>query len=174
MNETETDDARKRETYRVLTVWLDVAPIVDHAESPFEYCKRLIGGGYVEIVALGDGVLLMCDEEGALPCRVCGGTGWTDGSAELRRDGRQSTECIGCAGAGSRWPHNRDVPARAPVLPPGSFVVRTDPNLARPGTVGVHRVHGPFVLARHDVVNDRPVSLTDRDVDSYLALLGGL
>lgn len=35
-------------------------------------------------------------------CPVCGGEGWTDGSAELRRDGREGdTTCIGCDGKGT-------------------------------------------------------------------------
>lgn len=34
-------------------------------------------------------------------CRICGGDGWTDGSAELRRDGRTGdTTCLGCNGTG--------------------------------------------------------------------------
>lgn len=34
-------------------------------------------------------------------CGVCGGDGWTAGSAELRRDGRTGdTTCIGCGGSG--------------------------------------------------------------------------
>jgi DnaJ-class molecular chaperone len=34
-------------------------------------------------------------------CRICGGAGWTDGSALLRRDGKTgSTECVGCEGTG--------------------------------------------------------------------------
>ena len=34
-------------------------------------------------------------------CRVCGGDGWNDESAELRRDGRSGdTTCIGCGGSG--------------------------------------------------------------------------
>ena len=34
-------------------------------------------------------------------CRACGGDGWTDGSAELRRDGREGdTTCIACDGSG--------------------------------------------------------------------------
>lgn len=34
-------------------------------------------------------------------CHACGGDGWTDGSAELRRDGRKGdTKCIACGGTG--------------------------------------------------------------------------
>lgn len=34
-------------------------------------------------------------------CVICGGDGWTDGSAELRRDGRTGdTTCLGCDGRG--------------------------------------------------------------------------
>ena len=34
-------------------------------------------------------------------CRVCGGDGWTDGSAKLRRDMRTGdTTCIACDGTG--------------------------------------------------------------------------
>lgn len=34
-------------------------------------------------------------------CPVCDGDGWTDGSAELRRDGRVGdTTCLGCNGRG--------------------------------------------------------------------------
>jgi len=106
-------------------------------------------------------------------CHVCGGSGWTDGSASLRRDGKGSTECIGCNGAGTRWPHNRDIPARAPAVPEAAFVVMTDPHLAAPGNMGVHRVHGPFVLARHDRATDQPLSLTDEDVELYCSLFGG-
>jgi hypothetical protein len=41
----------------------------------------------------------LLDEDGY--CHVCGGEGWTDGSAELRRDGRDGdTTCIGCGGSG--------------------------------------------------------------------------
>jgi hypothetical protein len=37
----------------------------------------------------------------ARDCRVCGGSGWTDGSAKLRRDSNKgSTECIACKGSG--------------------------------------------------------------------------
>ncbi len=53
------------------------------------------------------------------------------------------------------------------------FVVRTDPHLAAPGTMGVHRVHGPFVLTRHDLVKDQPLSLTDDDLEFYCSLFGG-
>ena len=36
-------------------------------------------------------------------CRICGGDGWTDGSAELkadRGDAYPTTECVGCNGTG--------------------------------------------------------------------------
>jgi hypothetical protein len=182
MNESENEDdamqeqgdQNEREACRVLTVLVDRLPMVEHVQSPFDHCKGLIGAGYIEMKKLDDGVILLCDEEGSRVCYVCGGSGWTDGSAMLRRDGKQSTECIGCAGAGSRWPHNRDIPARAPALPVRAvFVAVTDPRLAAPGTMGVHRVHGPFVIARHDRVKDQPVSLTDEDVEAYCTLFGG-
>jgi hypothetical protein len=35
-------------------------------------------------------------------CSICGGDGYTDGSAELRRDGRTGdTTCLGCDGTGT-------------------------------------------------------------------------
>jgi hypothetical protein len=44
---------------------------------------------------------IVCDNLRAFDCRVCGGAGWTDGSAELRRDGRDGdTTCIACNGTG--------------------------------------------------------------------------
>jgi hypothetical protein len=178
-NESEKDETQSRadhtgrDAYRVLTVLVDLMPMVEHVKNPFDHCKKLIGAGYVELKTLDDGVILLCDEEGSRVCYVCGGSGWTDGSATLRRDGRQSTECIACNGAGARWPHNRDIPARAPTLPEAAFVAMTDPRLAAPGTMGVHRVHGPFVLARHDRAKDQPMSLTDGDLEFYCALFGG-
>lgn len=37
----------------------------------------------------------------ARDCRICGGEGWTDGSALVRRDGRVGdTTCVGCGGSG--------------------------------------------------------------------------
>ena len=49
-------------------------------------------------------------ERGARDCAVCGGDGWTDGSAELRRDGREGdTTCIACEGSGKE-----PAPKRAP------------------------------------------------------------
>jgi hypothetical protein len=40
----------------------------------------------------------------SIDCSVCGGQGWGDGSAALRRDGRGSTECLGCNGTGRVLP----------------------------------------------------------------------
>lgn len=51
-------------------------------------------------------------------CRICGGAGWTDGSAELRRDGRRGdTTCLGCAGSGKEPANPRRCRACGDELP---------------------------------------------------------
>jgi hypothetical protein len=68
---------------------------------------------------------------------------------------------------------NRVIPARAPELPPGYTVddiIKTDPNLADPGEMGVHRIHGDFFIARTDE-EGASVSLTEEDISKYVVLM---
>jgi hypothetical protein len=63
-------------------------------------------------------------------------------------------------------PLNRRFAARAPELPPGlDFVIKLDPDLADPGQMGEHRIHGDFFLARH--ADGETASLTDDDIAKY-------
>ena len=68
-------------------------------------------------------------------------------------------------------PFNRSVPAMSPEHPPGFATVELSPDLAPPGTMGVHRVHGEFFLMRHDE-DGEPVSLLDADIERYLRRFG--
>ena len=68
-------------------------------------------------------------------------------------------------------PYNREVPGRASVLPDGFDVIIAPPDAAPPGTMGVHRVHGDFFLARCDEEGNI-ASLSDADIAKYVPLLG--
>lgn len=64
-------------------------------------------------------------------------------------------------------PINRVIPTVAPEVPEGwDFVVRED-GLAEPGQPGEWRIHGDFLLARHDR-QGRTTSLTDADVRFWM------
>jgi hypothetical protein len=69
-----------------------------------------------------------------------------------------------------RLPFNRNVPARAPLVPEGWEVLCPAPDAAAPGTMGVYDLHGTFFLARADE-EGHIASLTDADVAKYRALL---
>ncbi len=70
---------------------------------------------------------------------------------------------------------NRLIPARAPVVPEGVFVIdMTDGRAAPPGTIGYHEIRGDFILTRHNLREDEPESLTPEDIQKYTTLLGGL
>ncbi len=68
-------------------------------------------------------------------------------------------------------PFNREVPGRAPVLPDGFDVIIAPPDAAAPGTMGVHRIHGDFFLARGDEEGNI-ASLTEADIAKYVPMLG--
>ena len=91
--------------------------LVDMVDTDYEALSKLVGG-YVEFAFVSDSVELCCNEEGAI----------------------------------NGMPHNRNVPAMAPPLPAwlqDAFVIDTtrgEAVLPGSGQVGVHEVHGDFML----------------------------
>jgi len=70
-------------------------------------------------------------------------------------------------GSAMGLPLNRRFAARAPELPSGlDFAIFLAPDLADPGQMGEHRIHGDFFLARHDG-DGGTLSLTDEDIEKY-------
>jgi hypothetical protein len=68
-------------------------------------------------------------------------------------------------------PLNRLIPAKGREVPTDiGFVIKTDPNLCDPGEDGVWDLHGDFILTRHDMAKDEPLSLTDEDIKKYTEL----
>lgn len=75
-------------------------------------------------------------------------------------------------------PFNRSIPARMPILPDVGFVIdTTDGNHPAPGEMGEHRIHGNFMLLRHneseDIAEDDVniyADLTDADIAKYTRL----
>lgn len=66
---------------------------------------------------------------------------------------------------------NRVLTTRAAPLPEGfdmSDVINYDESMAKPGEMGEHRMHGAFVLARHDHRKDEPMSLTEDDIAKWM------
>ena len=66
-----------------------------------------------------------------------------------------------------RLPFNRNIPARAKEIPEEafSFVIRTSPDLAKPGEMGVFQVRGDFFIARNK--NGELVDVTEDDERRY-------
>jgi hypothetical protein len=71
---------------------------------------------------------------------------------------------------GKDLPLNREIPARMPEIPDGSQVIYMDENSPAPGEMGVHRIHGAFVLVRHGDGDHDYADLTDDDIAKYTAL----
>lgn len=70
-------------------------------------------------------------------------------------------------------PVNRQLPVRMPELPTDMEVINvTGADLLAPGEMGVHRIHGDFVLTRYAGEVDWN-DLTQEDVDRYLPILNG-
>jgi hypothetical protein len=61
-------------------------------------------------------------------------------------------------------PINRIITGKAPEVPEGFVVVKTDPDLADPGEEGEFRINGDFFVCRHDEEGNN-TSLTPEDID---------
>ena len=114
-------------------------------ELTYETMSKLVEG-YIEYTPLADGVELLANEEGAI----------------------------------NGMPFNRIVPGKASPLPawlatPASELVidMTGGRAAAPGTWGVHRVHGTFLLTRTDSQGS-PASITPRDEEKWITLLNSV
>jgi hypothetical protein len=88
-------------------------------------------------------------------------------------------ECIGLGDGLDIWCNdealclglslNREIPAFAPSVPPGFQVMPMSEGLARPGELGVFRIHGNFFFARADDEGD-VTSVSDEDIAAIHAL----
>lgn len=71
-------------------------------------------------------------------------------------------------------PLNREIPARAPEIPEDMVLLDVPDDAPAPGTMGVHRIRGNFMLLRHKHDgNSDYTDLTDEDIAKYTALFGG-
>lgn len=129
--------------YKVIVCRVGEEPKVEEVKSPFQFTSQeLLGGGFVEMTHLDDGVIIYSDEEGRL----------------------------------KNLPRNRDIPTTAhPVDTEATFVIEIrdpdDPPFAKPGEAGYHRIYGNFLLGRHDLLKDKPKSLTEEDIKKYMVIL---
>ncbi len=126
---------------RVVVCGVGKMPRVEFIMPGLEPLQEIIGG-YVECVALNEGIDLWCDEEGMLKA----------------------------------LPFNREIKQRAKELRfRPDFVVEArgpnDPEFAKPGEMGVHRIHGTFLFARTDT-DGSLVGLVDEDLTTITKLLG--
>jgi hypothetical protein len=121
-------------------------PTVKEVESPWKFTKELLADDYdkdptIQIVTLDDGVDLYSDEDAL----------------------------------GKGLPLYRRVPATARELPAGftmEDVIGGYPDdLAKPGELGEHHIHGNFILCRHNYETDKPMSLSDDDIAKWLFTL---
>jgi hypothetical protein len=128
---------------RVVVCGVAKMPRVEMIMPGLEPLQEIIGG-YVECLALNEGIDLWCDEEGLL----------------------------------KGLPLNREIRQRAPqpsALFKDAFVIdaRMDKSqpMAKPGQMGVHRIHGTFLFARTDE-DGSLVGLSDEDLKTVSKLLG--
>jgi hypothetical protein len=92
-------------------------------------------------------------------------------------------ECVGLGDGVDLWcnesgridglPFNREVPGRSPWVPEEDWdlIIRVDDDLAPPGAMGVHLVHGDFFLATASEDGEL-ASLGDVEAAHYLEVLG--
>jgi len=92
-------------------------------------------------------------------------------------------ECLGLEKNVDLWcneegrytlPLNRRFAARAPQVDPKewSFVIKSDPNLADPGQMGYHEIHGDFFVAGADNEEGETVSLPEAAIEKYTKVFG--
>lgn len=72
-------------------------------------------------------------------------------------------------------PLNRIIATKGLPVPdrPPDFVIKTAPDLADPGEPGEWRLYGDFILTRHNLEKDVPLSLTEQDIKNYTELAKG-
>lgn len=65
-----------------------------------------------------------------------------------------------------KLPLNRNIPAEMPRLPDDHKIINlTGRPLLEPGQMGVHDIHGDFLMTRHG--GDDNIELTDEDIAKY-------